>query len=193
MGHPMGSISDAVTLRKRKFDVDEYHRLGEAGILGRGERVELIDGELVELAPIGGEHATIVSRLNMILARQCDSSQIVHVQNPLRLDRTSEPQPDLVLARLIPGFRDVPNFKDALLVIEVADSTYHYDRKIKAPLYARAGVPELWIVDCQNRCVEVHEDAKSDGYEKVTVADDTAALVPRLAENIQVRLADLWN
>ena len=150
------------------FDVDEYHRLGEAGILGENDRVELIEGQLVELAPITGEHATVVSALLMILARQCDSSQLVHVQNPLRLDRTSEPQPDLVLARLIRGSRDVPSFKDALLVIEVADSTYNYDRKIKAPLYARAGVPELWIVDCQNRRVEVHADPKDDVYENVT-------------------------
>lgn len=188
----MGSIADAVTLRKRKFDVDEYHRLGEAGILGEDDRVELIEGELVEMAPIGGEHATIVSALNMILVRQCDASQLVHVQNPLRLNRTSEPQSDLVVSRLIPGLRDVPNFKNALLVIEVADSTYNYDRKIKAPLYARAGVPELWIVDCQNRRVEVHTDAKADVYENVTIADDTVTLAPRLAGNIRVRLADLW-
>ena len=188
----MGSITDDVTLKKRKFDVEEYHRLGEVGILNEDDRVELIEGELVEMAPIGGEHATVVSKLTMILARQCDSSQLVHVQNPLRLDRTSEPQPDLVLARLIPGSRDVPNFKDALLVIEVADSTYNYDRKIKAPLYARAGVPEFWIVDCQNRRVEVHSDAKGGVYENVTVADDTVTLVPRLAGNIAVRLADLW-
>ena len=77
----MGSITDAVTLKKRKFDVEEYHRLGEVGILNEDERVELIEGELVEMAPIGGEHATIVSTRNMILARQCDSSQLVHVQN----------------------------------------------------------------------------------------------------------------
>ena len=189
----MGSLSDAVTLKKRKFDVDEYHRLGEAGILGEDDRVELIEGELVEMAPIGGEHATIVSTLNMILVRQCDSSQLVHVQNPLRLDRNSEPQPDLVLARFIRGSRDVPNFKDALLVIEVADTTYDYDRKMKAPLYARAGVPELWIVDCQNRRVEIHSDAKDDDYENVIVAAETATLVPRLAGNIRVAVADLWS
>ena len=188
----MGSIADTVTFRKRKFDVDEYHRLGEVGILGEGDRVELIEGELVEMAPIGGEHATVVSTLTMILARQCDSSQLVHVQNPLRLDRTSEPQPDVVLARVIRGSRDVPNFKDALLVIEVADTTYNYDRRIKAPLYARAGVPELWIVDCQNRRVEVHAGAKGGVYENVTVEDDTVTLAPRLAGNIRVRLADLW-
>ena len=189
----MGSISDAVTLRKRKFDVDEYHRLGDAGILHEDDRIELIEGELVEMAPIGGEHATIVSALNMTLARQCDASQLVHVQNPLRLDRTSEPQPDLVLARFVRGSRDVPNFKDALLVIEVSDSTYNYDRKIKAPLYARAGVPELWIVDCQNRRVEIHADAKGDGYSNITIADDSVTLTPRLADNIKVRLADLWD
>jgi Uma2 family endonuclease len=188
----MGSISDAVTFRKRKFDVDEYHRLGEAGILNHDDRVELIEGEVIEPAPITGEHATVVSILNMILARQCNSSQLMHVQNPLRLDRYSEPQPDLVLARLIPGFRDVPNFKDALLVIEVSDSTYNYDRKIKAPLYARAGVPELWIVDCQNRRVEIHADAKGDEYSNIIIADDSATLAPRLAENIKVRFADLW-
>jgi Uma2 family endonuclease len=189
----MGSLSDAVTLRTRKFNVDEYHLLGEAGILNEDDRIELIEGELVEMAPIGGEHATVVSRLNRILSRQCDSSQLVHVQNPLRLDRGSEPQPDLVLARFIRESRDVPNFKDALLVIEVSDSTYNYDRKIKAPLYARAGVPELWIVDCQNRRVEIHTDAKNDIYSSMDIADDSITLAPRLAENINVRFADLWD
>ena len=189
----MGSISDVVILRKRKFDVDEYHQLGEAGILGEDDRVELIEGELIEMAPIGGEHATIVSRLNRILSQQCNPIQLVHVQNPLRLDRGSEPQPDLVLARFIRESRDVPNFKDALLVIEVSDSTYNYDRKIKAPLYARAGVPELWIVDCQNRHVEIHAGAKDDGYSNIIIADDSATLAPQFAENIRVRLADLWD
>jgi Uma2 family endonuclease len=189
----MGSLSDAVTLRTRKFDVDEYHRLGEAGILNEGDRIELIEGELVEMAPIGGEHATVVSTLTVILARQCNSTQRLHVQNPLRLDQASEPQPDLVLARSIPGYRDVPNFKDALLVIEVSDSTYNYDRKIKAPLYARAGVPELWIVDCQNRRVEIHTDAKNDIYSSMVIADDSITLAPRLAENIKVRFTDLWD
>ena len=188
----MGSLSDAVTLKTRRFDVDEYHRLGEAGILGEDDRVELIEGELVEMAPIGDEHATIVTMLNMILARQCDASQIVHVQNPLRLDRVSEPQPDLVLARFLPGSRKVPGIKDALLVIEVADTTYNYDRKIKAPLYARAGVPELWIVDCQHRHVEVHSDAKVGNYESVVVSAETIVLTPRMANNVRVVLADLW-
>ncbi len=146
----------------------------------------------MEFAPIAGEHATVVATLNVISAQQCDSSQLVHVQNPLRLDRTSEPQPDVVLARFVRGSRNAPNFKDALLVIEVVDTTYNYDRKIKAPLYARAGVSELWIVDCQNRRVEVHADGKEGVYENVTVADDTATLAPRLDENIRVRLADLW-
>ncbi|MEO6022367.1 MAG: Uma2 family endonuclease [Burkholderiales bacterium] len=188
----MGSLSDAVTLKKRLFDVDEYHRLGEAGILGEDDRIELIEGELVEMAPIDGEHASIVTLLNMILARQCDASQVVHVQNPLRLDRASEPQPDLVLARFLPGSRQVPSFKDALLVIEVSDTTYNYDRKIKAPLYARAGVPELWIVDCQHRHVEVHSDAKAGNYESVVVAAETIVLTPRMANNVRVVLADLW-
>ena len=188
----MGSLSDAVTLKTRRFDVDEYHRLGEAGILGENDRIELIAGELVEMAPIGDEHATIVALLTMILARQSDASQVVHVQNPLRLDRVSEPQPDLVLARFQPGIRRVPSFQDSLLVIEVSDTTYHYDRKIKAPLYARAGVPELWIVDCQHRQVEVHTGAKAGNYESVVVSAETSVLTPQMASNVRVVLADLW-
>lgn len=188
----MGSLSDVVTLKTRRFDVDEYHRLGEAGILGENDRIELIEGELVEMAPIGDEHATIVSLLTMILAKQCSASQIVHVQNPLRLDRTSEPQPDIVIARFLPGSRKAPGLKDALLVIEVADTTYNYDRKIKAPLYARAGVPELWIVDCEHRHVEVHTDAKDGNYESIVVPAEILTLTPTLANNIRVVLAELW-
>ena len=97
----MGSISDAITIRKRKFDVDEYHQLGEAGILGEDDRIELIEGGVGRDGANWGEHATIVSRLNKIFSLQCDASQLLHVQNPLRLDRSSEPQPDLVLVRFI--------------------------------------------------------------------------------------------
>jgi Uma2 family endonuclease len=188
----MGSISDAVTLKKRLFDVEEYHRLGEAGILGEDDRVELIEGELLEMSPIGGAHVNVVSVLDRLINRQCDDTQIVHVQNPLRLSQASEPQPDLVLARYRRGSVEVPNFKDALLVIEVADTTYSYDRKIKAPLYARSGVPEVWIVDCQNRRVEVYLDPRGDGYASVVVETSPAVLTPQKAANIQVSLSELW-
>jgi Uma2 family endonuclease len=94
----MGSISDGVTLKKRLFDVEEYHRLGETGILGEDDRVELIEGELLEMSPIGGVHVSLVSVLDRLINRQCDETQIVHVQNPLRLSQASEPQPGCFVA-----------------------------------------------------------------------------------------------
>jgi Uma2 family endonuclease len=188
----MGSLLDAVQLRKRLFDVHEYHRLGETGILGPDDRVELVEGELVEMPPIGDEHVTLVSLLNRSITPQCDDSQIVHVQNPLRLSGSSEPQPDLVLARYERGLVEIPSAADALLVIEVADTTYNYDRKVKAKLYASAAVPELWIFDCQNKRVEVHRDPRGDEYRDVTIAASDSVLTPSKAPNIRVPLKDLW-
>jgi Uma2 family endonuclease len=149
----------ATTLRERAlqvraFTVDEYHRMAEAGIRGEDERVELIEGRIVEMNPIGSAHAWCVNRLTWIFAGRPDVR--VSVQNPVRLDRGSEPEPDLVVLRA-----DAPQDRplgpsDVLLVVEVADSSLGYDRQVKAPLYARAGIPELWIADLGGDRVEAH-------------------------------------
>lgn len=152
--------------RVRRFTVAEYHRMGDAGILSEEDRVELIDGEIVEMTPIGSRHAACVDRLNRILSSRLSDRAQVRIQSPIFLNDISEPQPDAALLRLKAGdYADGhPGPGDVLLVVEVADTTLNYDRTVKAPRYAAAGIPELWVVDLQAACVEVYRHPRERGY-----------------------------
>ena len=136
-------------IEKRRFTVDEYYAMARAGILSERDRVELIDGEIVTMTPIGPVHAAAVARATHALMRSAGERAIVWVQNPIRLDAFSEPQPDLVLLRPREDFYRAahPGPADVLLVIEIADSSLRYDRDVKASLYARHGIVEYWLVD----------------------------------------------
>ena len=151
---------------RHRFTVDDFARLGEAGIFAEDDRVELIDGEIRGMTPIGPPHAWIVNRLIRRIVLHLADRAWVSVQNPLRLDRHTEPQPDLVIAR--GGGDDYaerhPEAGDVLLVIEVADSSLRYDRAEKMPRYARAGIPEAWLVDAAGRTVTVYTAPGADGY-----------------------------
>jgi Uma2 family endonuclease len=167
-----GEDSMAVTLRHRRFTLDEYHRMGETGILGADDRVELIEGEIIEMAPIGSRHAATVTRIHYLFSRRLGDRAVVWVQNPLRLARhNSEPVPDVML--LVPRTDfyagGLPEPADVRLLIEVADSSLLYDRRTKFPLYARAGVAEAWLVHLDARRLEIHRGAGDAGYRDVGV------------------------
>jgi Uma2 family endonuclease len=151
------------------FTVDDYQRLGTCGILNEDSRVELIDGQVVPMSPIGERHAGRVNFLNEVLVRLVGADGIVTVQNPVTLDRRSQPQPDLAIVRRRPEFfgHATPTPADTLLIIEVADSTVEYDREIKMPLYARAGIPEVWLCDLPGDVAEVYRAPHADGYRDV--------------------------
>ena len=179
----------AVQPRERTFTVDEYRRMGEAGIFGRAERVELIEGRIVQMNPIGPDHLWSVNRLTRIFARRDDC--LVSVQNPVDLGGRSEPQPDLVVLRAdVPQDR-APDAADALLVIEVADSSLGYDRQVKAPLYSQGGVSELWIVDLTGECVEVHHDPSPDGYRTVALFPRGERICPIFAPDLAVEVDEI--
>jgi Uma2 family endonuclease len=146
--------------------VDEYEQMGRAGIFGEGDRVELLEGEIVEMAPIGPPHASIVDRLTRLLVRAAGDDAIVRVQNPVVVVPHSEPQPDMVVARFRKDFysHQHPAPEDTLLVIEVADSSLAVDRGVKLPIYARAGVPEVWIVDVGEGAVLTHRTPVDGRY-----------------------------
>jgi Uma2 family endonuclease len=156
----------SVELTRRLFDVDEYHRMAEVGILTEDDRVELIDGEIVEMTPIGAPHARCVMFLNDAFVRRLEGRAVVSPQNSLRLHRRTEPQPDIILLRppLARYAQHIPGPADALLVVEVADTSQYRDRVVKLPRYAAAGVREVWIVDLDNRVVDVHREPTPDGY-----------------------------
>src|SRR5437870_5978990 len=138
--------SMAVEIAKRCFNVAEYYRMAEAGILTEEDHVELIDGEIVAMSPVGSRHAACVKRLNRILGRRVGDLVVVGVQDPIGLDDYSEPEPDISLLRPRADFYSEahPIPSDVLMIIEVADSSDLYDREVKVPLYARAGIPETW-------------------------------------------------
>ncbi len=158
-------------VRPYRFAVDEFTRMGEAGIFTEDDRVELIDGTVLEMTPIGPPHAWIVSRLTELLVTRLAGRAYVSVQNPIRLDRHTEPQPDLVVARRRrSGYTDRhPDADDVLLVVEVADSSLRHDREQKAPRYGRAGIPETWLVDLAAGTVTVYSDPGPDGYARAQV------------------------
>ncbi len=159
-----------VPLPRRLFTVDDYYRMAEVGILQPGERVELLEGEIVQLGAIGSRHAGCVNRLTRILVTGVGEHALVTVQNPVRLSDLSEPQPDLAVVRPRPGdYMDRhPLPDDVLLVVEVADTSIPVDRERKAPLYATARVPEYWIVDLPGEVLEVHRDPEGGAYRSVT-------------------------
>jgi hypothetical protein len=161
-----------------RFTIDEYHRLGEAGILGEDDRVELLNGDLINMAPIGGEHRTLVDSLTLLFARRAENDRYrIGIQNPISLDLYSEPQPDVVLyAPSVHGRHPRP--EEIFLLIEVADSSLAYDLGPKLKAYARAGIRELWVIDAIRRRVLIHRQPSADGYDKQLEAtvDDTLAV-----------------
>lgn len=158
-------------LAKRWFTVSEYNRMAEAGILTEDDRVELIEGEIIRMSPIGSRHAGCVNRLNVLLSSQAGQSFIVSVQNPIVADDYSEPQPDVAVLRLREDFygEGHPKPEDVLLAIEVADTTVESDRSVKMPLYARAGIPEAVLVNLPQEVVEIHNEPVNGQYQSVKI------------------------
>lgn len=153
--------------------------MAEVGILCEDDRVELLDGEIWQMSPIGSHHAACVDRLNRAISRQIDRSVIMSVQNPIQLDDYTEPQPDLALLRMQPDFyaEALPTAADVLLLIEVSDTSLEFDRQIKLPRYAEAGIPEVWLVDLREKLVRVYTRPAESGYQAIQdlAPDQTAA------------------
>ncbi len=156
-------------IRQRRFTVDEFHLMAEAGILHEDDRVELIGGEVVEMNPIGGRHARCVTELTRVLLPLVSDDVRVSPQNPVRLDEHQEPQPDVAVHRASERYRagELPTPEDVLLLIEVADTSLASDRDVKLPLYARAGIAEVWLVDLNANVIERHTEPSENGYRLV--------------------------
>jgi Uma2 family endonuclease len=182
------------SMTRRRFTVDEYERMATAGILTEDDRVELIDGEVVEMSPIDPPHASGVKRLNRLLGRQLGDSALIGVQDPVQLSRFAAPQPDLSVLR--PRADDYaqahPTPADIFFVIEVADSSLETDRKVKLPLYARAEIPEVWLVDLNGERIERHTEPRNGAYRRVDVATRgetiVSAALPALALEVDAIL-----
>lgn len=152
--------------------------MGEAGILGPELRTELIDGEVVEMPPIGHPHAGTVKLLSNLLKEHLGPTAVVSVQDPVRLDDHTEPLPDIALLRPRPDYyrNGHPEPRDLLLIIQVADSSLAYDRDVKLPRYARAGIPEAWLVDLDGRRLVRHRRPAGAAYTEVAETPDLTAV-----------------
>lgn len=163
------SVQEATSVQvtRHSFTVAEYERMGQFGIFSEDDRVELVCGEIIEMSPIGKRHAACVGRLTQIIALLIQRGAILWVQNPILLNGYSEPQPDIVVLKPRPDFyeQSLPTPEDILLVIEVSDTTLEYDRQVKVPLYARAGVPEAWVVNLPDERIETYADPADGSYQ----------------------------
>jgi Uma2 family endonuclease len=178
---------------RRPLTVAEYHRMGEAGILTEDDRVELIEGQLVAMSPIGSDHSGTVNALTRLLVRAVGDRAVVAVQNPVQLDDLSEPQPDFsVLKPRDDDYRrSTPRSDDVLLVIEVAKGSLAYDRAVKRALYALHGILELWIVNLTANEVEVCRSPANGQYASVSRLDRNAILEPELLAGVAIPIAAL--
>ena len=181
--------------RRHRITADEYCRMAEVGLLAPEARVELIDGEILAVPPIGKDHESVVDQLNHMFVRAVDDHAIVRVQGSVRLGSMSMPQPDItVLKPRLDFYRSRrATASDVLLIIEVSESTLRFDRDVKVPLYARHGIPEVWIVDLQHDRLLFYRSLFDGQYRDETSTSDpgvtSVAALPQISVDLSRLLA----
>ena len=183
----------SIAFEPRRFSVVEYYAMAEAGILTEDDRVELLDGAIITMSPIGSGHAATVGRFTRMLVGRVGERAIVQVQNPVRLDNGTELQPDLMLLRERADFYQSghPGPADVLLLIEVADSSVNYDRQVKLSVYAQAGIPEVWLAVLPERVVEAHTEPTGDGYAVTRRLRAGAIIAPGCFPDLQLPVSQI--
>jgi Uma2 family endonuclease len=183
-----------VPTKAKLWTVDDYHRMVEAGILTEGDRVELLEGQIIQMNPQLPPHAAITQRAFRYLDRLLESVAYVRMQLPVTLRPKSEPEPDIAVVRIDPNeYGDHhPAPDEIFLIIEVADSTLLGDRQQKAPIYAKAGIPDYWILDVNTRQVYVFREPTQEGYQQETVLAAYTLLAPMAFPNIAIPLNQLF-
>ena len=186
-------VNMSVQLQKHYFTVDEYYLMAQSGVFAQDARLELIEGEVIEMSPIGKRHAGCLNRLNRLLHRNVGELAIVSVQNPIGIDDFSEPQPDVALlkprADFYSSYHPTPPY--VLVIIEVADTSVEYDRRVKFPLYARAGIPEAWLVVLPKDLIEVHSEPKNGKYQKVQRLRRGKSVVSSAIAGLSIKVDDI--
>ena len=178
---------------KKLFTVDQYHRMATAGIFTEEDRVELIEGEILEMPPAGSRHIVCVNRANALFSSQLPGHAIISVENPVRLSDYTEPQPDVVLLKPRADYYTAKHLsaEDTFLVIEIAENSLKYDRNFKLHLYARSGVPEVWIEDLQRNFVLVYREPLADSYASSLTLRRGDSLSPLAFPSIVINVNDL--
>ena len=189
------SRTAADVYQRHRLTIDDYHRMGKAGVFKEAARVELMDGEVINMAPVGSKHAAMVARVQKLLEGVAGDQAIVWTQNPIVLDDRSEPQPDISLLHQRDDFyaSSHPRPQDVLLIVEVSDTTLRYDREVKAPVYARADIQELWVIGVESMRLEMYRQPGEDGYREVLRpgVDERVELV--LLPGVYLNMASLFD
>lgn len=182
-----------VEFNTRKFTVEEYYRMAEVGILLSSERVELICGEIVPMAPIGKPHAVTLRRLDRMLQRELEGIAFVSAQNPIHLSQNSEPEPDVAVLRIREDeyLEEHPEPGDILWIVEVSDTTLSFDRLVKTVLYAQAGIAEAWIMNLPEDCIEVFTEPGTEGYAQLAVYRRGDRVSPSTVADVEFAVEDL--
>jgi len=180
--------------QKHPISAEEYLRMGEAGVFAPEARLELIEGEIIEVAPIHPPHAGCVTRLTKLFVQRANDRAIVPVQNPLIISEHSVPQPDVALLEPRADYyaRSHPTASDVFLVVEVADTTLRFDLQTKVPLYARCGIAEAWVVDVNARIVHVFRDPVEAGYRTSLVAGVGERVACAAVPEVAVEVGELF-
>lgn len=181
----------AVDIVRHCFTVQEYHRMAEAGLFTEDDRVELIEGDILEMSPIGSRHAACVKRLIRLFDRRVRDRAIVAAQDPIQLGHSSEPQPDIALLKPRSDFYAAqhPGPADVLLLVEVGDTTIEYDRQVKLPLYARYGIAEVWLVDLEAQVVNVYRIPGPEGYREMQQLQRDTSCAPHAFPDLELAVA----
>jgi Uma2 family endonuclease len=183
----------SIAAAKHKFSVLDFHQMAEAGILDEDDRVELIEGELFDMAPVGSKHASVVDLLVEILTLGAKGRALVRGQGPLQISLHNEPLPDVLLLKpRADRYRHaLPLPEDVLLAIEVADSTITRDRDLKIPIYGRHSIPEAWLIDLQRQVVTVYQQPCGEGYQ-ASIEITSGLLAPASLPDITIELGELF-
>ena len=178
---------------QHRFTVKEYYRMAETGVLSPNARVELLDGRIIDMSPIGPLHGGATTYLTEIFTAAAKGRWLTRIQNPVRLDDYSEPQPDLVLAKRVKDFyrKRHPQPDDVYLLVEISDTTLELDQEEKLPAYGRAGIAEVWTVNLNELAVEVYREPDFTGYGSKTVLRAGAQATPLAFPDVTVEVAEL--
>lgn len=184
----------STVIARKRYTVADYYRMVPAGIIHRDDRVELLDGEVRVMSPIGSWHAGTVMRLHAMLAEKLGRTAIISVQGPVRLGDYDEPEPDIAVLRPRDDTytRSHPTPSDVLLIIEVADSSFDYDRDEKLPRHAAAGVPEVWLIDLAAEAIEQFREPRDGNYQVQHVATGAEQVRSQLLPQFHVTAAELF-
>ncbi|QSJ19063.1 Uma2 family endonuclease [Nostoc sp. UHCC 0702] len=168
------------TLKLRLWTVEEYHRMAEAGIFGADERVELLEGQIIWMIAKGTAHRSAVGRTDYLLKNRLGNRAWVSIQDPIKLNERSEPEPDIAVVKVDPlDYADHhPTPPEVYLIIEVADSSLKLDCQTKAKAYSKAGIKDYWVLDVINRQLHVFREPTQDGYLSVVVLPEDATISP---------------